>query len=92
MMNSTTSLQSALYRPPFVGLLAFVVVFVVQALGHTVMILMEEIFGERYVYQSAFLLGGIGAVMLYVGMKHTGEVAGTWLGFFAGTFLWAGWV
>jgi putative Mn2+ efflux pump MntP len=88
MMNSTTSLQSALYRPPFIGLLAFVV----QALGHTVMILMEEIFGERYVYQSAFLLGGIGAVMLYVGMKHTGEVAGTWLGFFAGTFLWAGWV
>lgn len=91
-MNSTGSLQKSFYRPPFIGLLAFVVVFVVQALGHTVMIMMEEIFGEQYVYQSAFLLGGIGAVMLYVGMKHSGEVAGTWLGFFAGTFLWTGWV
>ena len=37
------------YRPPFVGLTAFAIVFVVQAIGHTVMILMEDVFGEQYV-------------------------------------------
>jgi uncharacterized membrane protein len=79
-------------RPPFIGLLAFVIVFIVQALGHTVMIAMENIFGEEYVYQSAFALGALGAILLFVGMKHPGEVAGTWYGFWAGTFLWTGWV
>jgi uncharacterized membrane protein len=79
-------------RPPFIGLLAFVIVFVVQALGHTVMIAMENIVGEADVYQSAFALGALGAVLLFIGMKHPGEVAGTWYGFWAGTFLWTGWV
>ena len=36
-------LMSLLYRPPYVGLLAFFIVFVVQALGHTVMIVMEDV-------------------------------------------------
>ena len=53
---------------------------------------LENIFGEAYVYQSAFALGALGAVLLFIGMKHEGEVAGTWYGFWAGTFLWTGWV
>ena len=80
------------YRPPFIGLLGFVIVLLVQALGHTVMIMMASIFGEAHVYQSATLMGAAGGVMLYFGMKNAGEVAATWLGFFAGTFLWTGWV
>ena len=87
-----STLKTAFARPPFIGLLAFVIVFIVQALGHTVMIAMENIFGEAYVYQSAFALGALGAVLLFIGMKHPGEVAGTWYGFWAGTFLWTGWV
>ena len=87
-----STLKSTFARPPFIGLLAFVIVFIVQALGHTVMIAMENIFGEAYVYQSAFALGAFGAVLLFIGMKHPGEVAGTWYGFWAGTFLWTGWV
>lgn len=87
-----TGLMSLLYRPPFVGLLAFVIVFVVQALGHTVMIVMEDVLGEEYVYHSAFAMGAVGAVMLYLGMKNTNEVAATWYGFWAGTFLWTGWI
>ncbi len=87
-----SALKNAFARPPFIGLLAFVIVFIVQALGHTVMIAMENIFGEQYVYQSAFALGAFGAVLLYIGMKHPGEVAGTWYGFWAGTLLWTGWV
>jgi hypothetical protein len=88
-MSTKTSI---LYRPPFIGLLAFIIVFVVQALGHTVMVLMEEIFGQAYQYHSAFLLGLAGAALLFVGMRHESEVSATWLGFFSGVFLWTGWV
>jgi len=56
------------------------------------MVLMEAIFGEQYVYQSAALTGLIGAVCLFYAMRAKGEVAATWLGFFAGTCLWTGWV
>lgn len=85
-------IMSLLYRPPFVGLLAFVIVFVVQALGHTVMIAMEKIFGEAYVLQCAFGLGLFGGALLFLGMRSRNEVSATWLGFWAGTLLWTGWV
>jgi hypothetical protein len=88
----TNPLLNLLYRPPFVGLLAFVVVFLVQGLGHTLMVGMEALFGEEYIYQSAFGLGAVGAVLLYIGMRHPGEVAGTWYGFWAGSLLWTGWI
>jgi hypothetical protein len=91
--GSENRLASLFYRPPFVGLFAFLIVFVVQALGHTVMIVMERVWpGEGYVYQSAFLMGLLGATLLWYGMKSQNEVAATWLGFWAGTFLWTGWV
>jgi hypothetical protein len=86
------SLKDLLYRPPYVGLLAFVIVFVVQALGHTVMILMEDVFGHEYVLQSAFAMGVFGAVLLFLGMRTENEVSATWLGFWAGTLLWTGWI
>ncbi|MEE4185598.1 MAG: hypothetical protein V2J12_07520 [Gammaproteobacteria bacterium] len=86
-------IMGLLYRPPWVGLMAFVIVFVVQAIGHTVMIVMEDVWpGEGYVYQSAFAMGLVGAVMLFYGMRSSNEVSATWLGFWAGTFLWTGWV
>lgn len=87
-----SAVKSLLYRPPWVGLLAFVIVFVVQALGHTVMIVMEDVFGEAYQYHSAFALGLVGAILLFLGMRHRNEVAATWYGFWAGTLLWTGWV
>jgi hypothetical protein len=88
----TSAFKRIFYRPPFVGMLAFFVVFIMQGLGHTQMVLMESIFGEQYVYQSAFVTGLIGAVALWFAMRSEGEVAATWLGFVAGTFLWTGWV
>jgi hypothetical protein len=90
---SQNRLISLFYRPPFVGLTAFVIVFVVQALGHTVMIVMEDVWpGEEYIYQSAFAMGLFGAWLLFIGMKNKNEVAATWYGFWAGTFLWTGWI
>ena len=93
MADKNSPLKSFFYRPPWVGLIAFVIVFVVQALGHTVMIVMEEVWpGEQYIYESAFAMGLVGAAMLFYGMKSENEVAATWLGFWAGTFLWTGWI
>ncbi len=53
----TDKLKGRFYRPPFVGMLAFVIVFLMQGLGHTQMVLMEAIFGEHFVFQSAAILG-----------------------------------
>jgi hypothetical protein len=91
--TSSNPILNLMYRPPWVGLLAFVIVFVVQALGHTVMIVMEEVWpGQNYIYESAFAMGLLGAVLLFIGMKSANEVSATWLGFWAGTFLWTGWI
>ena len=85
--------KGVLYRPPWIGLVAFMIVFVVQALGHTVMIMMEDIWpGPGYVYESAIGMGFFGALLLWFGMRNNNEVSATWLGFWAGTFLWTGWV
>ena len=69
------SALQALARPPMVGLFAFLIVFVVQGLGHTLMVGMESIFGEEYVLQSAFVLGLAGAILLLIGMRHDDRVA-----------------
>lgn len=90
--NSGNAFKRLFYRPPYIGLLAFVIVFFVQAIGHSVMIMMEKLFGAQYEYHSAAFLGLVGAAMLFIGMRNKSEVAATWLGFFAGTFLWTGWV
>jgi hypothetical protein len=86
-------LSSFFYRPPWVGLLAFLLVLIVQGAGHTVMIVMEDVWpGEEYVYQSAFAMGLVGFFMLFYGMRSEKEVFATWMGFWAGTFMWTGWV
>ena len=90
--STTKSPLASLARPPFIGLLAFVVVFMVQGLGHTLMVGMEAIFGPAYELQSAFVLGLAGAILLWIGMRHEGEVAGTWYGFWGGALVWSGWV
>jgi hypothetical protein len=91
--NTQSGLMSLLYRPPWVGLMAFAIVFIFQGIGHTIMIVMENVWpGEHYIYESAFALGLFGAVLLFYGMRSEKEVAATWLGFWAGSFLWTGWV
>ncbi len=90
--NVASGLAGIFNRPPFIGLFAFVIVFVFQGLGHTIMIVMEHALGEGYLYHSAFAMGLAGAALLFWGMKSTNEVTATWLGFWAGSFLWTGWV
>jgi hypothetical protein len=91
--DKQSGLMNMLYRPPWVGLLAFAIVFLFQGLGHTIMIVMENVWpGEHYIYESAFAMGLFGAFLLFYGMRSEKEVAATWLGFWAGSFLWTGWV
>ena len=82
----------SLSRKPLVGVLAFIVVLLTMPLGHTVMILMESIFGKDHQYTAAILMGILGVYLLLRGIKINKETQSTWLGFFAGLFIWTGWV
>ncbi len=79
-----------LYKPPMVGMLAFLVVLLTQPIGHTVMILTEEIFGDAYLYHVAIAMGLFGAALVYIGAKKD-IVPATWYGYFGGTFIWSFW-
>jgi len=79
-------------KKPLVGILAFIVVLLTMPLGHTVMILMESIFGQNHQYTAAILMGILGVYILLRGIKINKESQSTWLGFFAGLFIWTGWV
>lgn len=80
-----------LHHAPFPGLLAFLMVFIWQGLGHTVMILMERLLGHEWVFQSAFIVGALGAWCTWYG-RHKPELAATLWGFTGGSLLWTGWV
>ena len=57
-LPDTGGMKGLLAKPPFPGLMAFFIVFIVQALGHTVMIMMEDIWpGPGYVFESAIAMG-----------------------------------
>jgi len=80
-----------LNRAPLVGFAVFFIVFATMGLGHSVMILMEALFGHHYVYHSALGMGVVGALVWYFGLTNKSETMQTWLGFLAGTFVWTGW-
>ncbi len=83
---------AALKRPPFIGAIAFALVFIFTAIGHSVMVLIMDIFGSAQ-FLTAFMQGLLGTVMIYVGVRYNdNENVATWLGFFGGSWLWAGWV
>ncbi len=79
------------YRAPLPALLALFVVFVWQGMGHTVMILMEQIFGHRWVYLSAIVIGAIGVWMVWFG-KSREELGATIWGFAGGSLIWTAWI
>ena len=83
---------AALKRPPFIGAIGFALVFIFTAIGHSVMVLIMDIFGSAQ-FLAAFAQGLLGAIMIYIGVRYNDdENVATWLGFFGGSWLWAGWV
>ena len=79
-----TGILVAIMRPPFVGLITVVAMLMVIALGHSVMVLMERIFGEEHRYGAALWFGAFGVALLWIGVRSHKEALGSWLGFFAG--------
>jgi hypothetical protein len=84
---------AVLKRPPFIGLIAFAMTFIFTAIGHSVMVLIMDIFKGAQ-FWAAFAQGAIGLAMVYLGVRFfaDNENAATWFGFFGGSWLWAGWV
>ena len=81
--------MSVKIKKPFIGILAFVLVLFTMPLGHTVMILIEE----TYKYYGATALGVLGIILLMISTKYEGnENAQTYLGLFAGLFIWTGFI
>ena len=77
---------------PFIGILAFFIVLFTMPLGHAAMILMEKGFGHDYIYHAALILGFIGLLLLIWGVVSSNENKATFLGLFAGLFIWTGWI
>lgn len=79
-------------KPPFTGILSFILVLLTMPLGHAAMILMEKFCGEQYVILAAFLLGFAGLILLIWGILSAKENRATFLGLFAGLLIWTGWI
>ena len=75
-----------------VGVLAFLLVLLLMPLGHTLMVLLERVFGAA-VFVSAAIVGAIGIGMLWWGVAKPGrDLYATLLGALGGVLVWTGWV
>lgn len=79
-------------KKPFIGIIAFVVVLFTMPLGHALMIVMEKVFGDHYVFQVALYMGLVGLALLIWGMITSKKTIATFLGLFSGLLVWTGWV
>lgn len=77
---------------PFIGISAFLIVLFTMPLGHALMILIQVILGETYQYVGAILVGLLGFAALLISLKKKDETGRTFLGLFAGIFMWTGFV
>lgn len=84
-------LLARLYRPPLVGAVALVAVFIALPLTHSLSMLARALAGHVdgiYIY---FPLGLVALLALVYGIRRNTEVAGTLIGFATGLLLWTGW-
>lgn len=80
-----------LYQAPLPAIIALLIVYIWQGLGHTVMYLMQHKWFPNDVFLASFIIGCIGAVMVWVG-RNKSENAATLLGFAGGSLIWLSWV
>ena len=80
-----------LYRPPWVGLLALLIVFLAVPLSHSITTLVGYTVGRDRSLLVLFPIGVIGLVALLYGIRRNTEVSGTLIGFLTGYLLWTGW-
>lgn len=79
------------YRPPFIGVLAFIAVLLAVPIAHSFVIAVRDIIGYENAGGLFLSIGVVAAAMLYAGTKRNDEVSGTLLGFAAGMLIWIGW-
>ncbi len=79
-------------KKPFIGISAFLIVLFTMPLGHAAMIITENIFGHEYIYHAAIIIGFTGLFLLIWGVISANENKATFLGLFAGLFIWTGWI
>jgi len=85
-----TDLQR-LYRPPFIGLFAFIAVLLANPVVHSLSVALKELFPREYTSLVHLMIGVVGVAMLVYGTRRDSEVLGTLLGFGAGLLVWLGW-
>lgn len=77
-----------LYKAPFIGLLALMIGFLTQPLGHTAYKLIEELAGPNY-FVVALAFGVAGLALVWRGLDRD-ENTGTWMGLLGGWLIWIG--
>jgi hypothetical protein len=79
------------YQAPLPAIIATVIVFAWQAIGHYVMHSMQHIWFTNHVFLAAFVIGVIGVAAVWIG-RNRGENAATLLGFVGGSLIWLSWI
>ena len=79
------------YQAPLPAILALLIVYGWQGIGHTVMSLMEHSWFKNDVFLASLIMGSIGAVMVWVG-RNKPENSATLLGFLGGSLIWLSWI
>lgn len=74
------------------GILSFIIVLFTMPLGHAAMIFMEKIFGHSQIYLASVSLGFLGVLLLIIGTGFSNDSKATFMGLFAGLFIWTGWI
>jgi hypothetical protein len=89
-MGSNATL-ARFYRPPWVGLLALVVVFLALPLSHSITTLVNFTVGREASHLVLIPLGIFSLLLLIWGVRRNDEVSGTLIGFLCGYLLWTAW-
>jgi len=80
-----------LYKPPLVGLFAFVAVILANPISHSLSVIAKYQVPPEYVSWVHLTIGALGMVLLIYGTLRNTEILGTLLGFAAGLLVWLGW-
>ena len=82
-------MKERIYKKPWPGIVALVMAFLAQWVGHSAYTAVSEVF-EPYEYWAAFVVGAVGCWVVWQGLARP-EVPATWLGMLGGLLIFVGW-
>jgi len=83
-------ISSKVGAPPWLGLLAFLVILSWRPMAHTLTMLMHEILDGWARGLTSLAVGLLGVVLMWKGFKKN-EVTASLMGILAGSLIWTGW-